>query len=56
MLPESDKQGYVFKGLDSIEMPFVLRKYFNEDIKDTDMVFLYEGKLAKLLEPIDITL
>ena len=56
MLPGSDTLETVFKGFTTIEFPFVLRKYFNEELKDSDFVFLHEDKLAKLLEPIEITL
>ena len=52
MLPESDKDGIVFKGLNSLEMPFVLRKHFDEEPIDSDFYFLHEGRMAKLLEPI----
>lgn len=54
-----DKNGelpYVFKGFDSIELPFVLRKYLGEEIQESDLVFFYEGRLAKLLETPKIEL
>ena len=54
MLPVNGNTEWVFKGFNSIELPFVLRKYYNEAVKDTDLVFLYEGRLARLLEPIEI--
>jgi hypothetical protein len=30
-------------------MPFVLRAYNGEDVTEEDLVFEYEGRLAKLL-------
>jgi hypothetical protein len=39
-----------FKCLNSIELPFVLRHLSKQEIQKEDKVFLYEGKLAKLLE------
>lgn len=39
-----------FKCLDSLTLPFVLRAYLGEDIKEEDKVFYYEGKLARLIE------
>lgn len=56
MLPINENAKWIFKGFNSIELPFVLRKYYNEEIEDTDLVFSYEGRLARLLEPIDIKL
>jgi hypothetical protein len=35
-------------------MPFVIRAYKNEPIQDSDLVFVYNGKLAKLLEAPEI--
>jgi hypothetical protein len=44
-----NKPGHEFKSLDSIMMPFVLRAYNGEDVTEEDLVFEYEGRLAKLL-------
>ena len=56
MLPGSDTLETVFKGFSTLELPFVLRQHFNEELKDSDFIFLHEDKLAKLLEPIEVIL
>jgi hypothetical protein len=45
-----NKEGYDFKCIDIILMPFILRAYAGEEVQEEDMVFRYEGRLAKLLE------
>ncbi len=58
VIPNSDgyirrfvnKVGYDFKCIDALLMPFVLRAFAGEDVQEEDMVFRYEGRLAKLLE------
>ena len=45
-----NKKGYDFKCIDAIIMPFVLRAYAGEQVMEEDMVFRYEGRLAKLIE------
>ena len=35
-------------------MPFVLRKLQKESVSDTDKVFVFEGKLAKLIDVPEI--
>lgn len=45
-----DKEGYEFKCLDALLMPFVLRAYAGEEVKEEDLVFRYENRLAKLLD------
>lgn len=47
-------KGVDFKCVESLEMPFVIRAYNNEKPVDNDLVFVYEGRLAKLLEPIKV--
>ncbi len=49
-----NKEGYDFKCIDAIMMPFVLRAYAGEQVMEEDMVFRYEGKLAKLIEVPEI--
>ena len=50
-----NKEGHVFKKVNYLEYPFVLRAYNNEDYKDIDRVFMYEGKKAMLLDVPEIT-
>jgi len=45
-----NKEGYDFKCIDAIMMPFVLRAYAGEQVMEEDMVFRYEGRLAKFIE------
>jgi hypothetical protein len=45
---------YEIKGVDSIEYPFVIKALNDEQLTDNDMYFLYEGRLAKLVEPIEV--
>lgn len=45
---------YEIKGADSIEYPFVIKALEDKQVTDNDMYFLYEGRLAKLVEPIEI--
>lgn len=45
-----NKTGYSFKCLDSLTMPMVLRTMRNELIQSEDLVFIYEGRRAKLLD------
>ena len=45
---------YEIKGADSIEYPFVIRALEDQMPTDNDMYFLHEGRLAKLIEPIEI--
>lgn len=47
---ETAHKGVDFKCVEADEMPFVIRAYKNESVKDEDMVFIYNGKLAKLME------
>jgi len=49
-----NKEGYEFKSIDSILMPFVLRAYEGEEIQEEDLLFYYEGRLAKLIDVPDI--
>lgn len=51
---ETAEKGIEFKGLDSIEFPFVLRTFRGEIPCEYDYVFIHEGRLAKLLEPIEV--
>lgn len=51
---ETADKGIEFKGLDSIEYPFVIRALRGEVPCDEDCVFIHEGRLAKLLEPIEV--
>lgn len=39
-----------FKCVDNLLYPFVIRAYNNEEVKETDKVFFYEGYLSKLVE------
>lgn len=50
------EKGIDIKGVNSINMPFVLRALNCEEITENDTVFLYEGQLAKLLKPTKITI
>lgn len=50
-----NKEGHVFKKVNYLEYPFVLRAYQNENYKDIDRVFMYEGKRAMLLDVPEIT-
>ena len=43
-----------FKCLNSLTYPFVLRYFNNECIIESDVIFEYEGTLAKLIRSIDI--
>lgn len=45
-----DSDEYEFKCLDALEMPFVLRAYAGEPVREEDKVFYQEGRLAKLIE------
>lgn len=47
---ETAHKGFDFKCVESDEMPFVIRAYKKEPITESDMVFVYNGRLAKLLE------
>lgn len=47
---ETAHKGVDFKCVEADEMPFVIRAYKNEPVQDSDIVFVYNGKLAKLLE------
>lgn len=51
---ETSNKGIEFKGLDSIEFPFVIRAFRGEIPCEEDYIFIHEGRLAKLLEPIDV--
>lgn len=50
-----NKFGHVFKKVNHLEYPFVLRAYNGEKYQDIDCVFLYEGKKAMLLDIPQIT-
>lgn len=39
-----------FKCLDNYELPFVIRKLRNEEVQDSDKVFIFEGRLAKFID------
>lgn len=43
------------KGLDSETLPFVLRKFYCEEIQEDDKVFYHNGMLAKFIETPQIT-
>ena len=45
-----NKEGVEFKCLNALVMPFVLRAYLGESIREEDKVFIHEGRLAKLIE------
>lgn len=47
---ENGEVTYEFKCLDSYILPFVLRKFRGEDIKEEDKVFYHNGALAKYVE------
>ena len=49
----NDKK-YDFKCLDFLIMPFVLRAFFDEEVKEEDCVFMYEGVKCKLLDVPEI--
>ena len=49
---ESSDVRVEFKGLDSIEYPFAVRALYGSVPSDEDFVFIHEGRLAELLEPI----
>ena len=46
----------VVKCVNSLDLPFVFRKIYNLSDNENDLVFMYEGKLAKLLEAPKITI
>lgn len=41
------------KSADGLELPFIIRKLKNELPEEMDFYFCFEGKMAKLLEPIE---
>lgn len=43
-----------FKCINSIDFPFILRKLNNESITDFDLIFEFEGNLAKFIESPNI--
>ena len=43
-----------FKCINSIDFPFILRKLNNEPITDFDLIFEFEGNLAKFIESPNI--
>lgn len=47
--------GFNFQCLDNILLPFVLRKYNNEAIDESDKVFIHNGMLAKIIETPDLS-
>lgn len=40
----------VFKGVNSLYLPSVVRLYSGEDVQDSDLVFWHEGTLCKIIE------
>lgn len=46
----TEKKKYTIRCVDSLTMPFVLRCLYEDEIDEKDSVFIYEGKLSKLLE------
>jgi hypothetical protein len=51
---ETAAKGVEFKGLDSIEFPFATRSLLGLIPHESDYIFIHEGKLAKLLNPIEV--
>lgn len=49
-----DEREYEFKCLDSYMLPFVLRKFQNQEITESDKVFYHEGMLSKFIEVPEI--
>lgn len=49
-----DEREYEFKYLDSYMLPFVLRKFQNQEITESDKVFYHEGMLSKFIEVPEI--
>lgn len=47
-------KSHEFKCMDFLTLPFVLRAYNNEEPREEDFVFLYEGRKVKLLEEIKV--
>ena len=45
---------YEFKHMDKVDTPFIFRKIMEQEVKEEDKVFYYEGRLAKLLEEPEI--
>lgn len=45
---------YEFKHMDKTDTPFIFRKIMEQEAKEEDKVFYYEGRLAKLLEEPEI--
>lgn len=45
-----------FKCLDSLYLPFVIRKFNNEEVTESDKVFYHNGLLAKFVEEPEIEL
>lgn len=51
---ETANKSIEFKGLDSIEYPFAIRALLGLIPSEEDYVFIHEGRLAKLLEAIEV--
>ena len=44
------KSNYEFKCVNSLDLPFILKKYLGEEVTENDKIFQIEGKLAKLID------
>ena len=49
-----DKRRYELKSLDCYVIPFVIRKFLNEEVTENDKVFLHNGLLSKYIETPEI--
>lgn len=49
-----DEREYEFKCLDNYVLPFVLRKFQNQEITESDKTFYHEGLLSKFIEVPEI--
>ena len=45
-----------FKCVDSLYLPFIIRKFRDEEVTESDKVFYHNGLLAKFIEVPDIKL
>ena len=53
---ERGEESIEFKCMDNFILPFVLRKFLNEEVTENDKVFYHEGLLAKFIETPNISI
>ena len=54
IITKMEERNIEFKCLDSYMLPFVLRKFQNQEITESDKVFYHEGVLSKFIEVPEI--